>query len=144
MFWLDPNTGRRRRAVAQDRVAAAVRRGWRRLGRTQRRVAADAYGLSRKVTHLRPASPEAPNDAALAQRVESEIFRDPDVPKGRINVNVEEGVVVLRGALDRPEQIRDLERAARKVHGVKDVRSLLHLVDTPPPTAPDAPHASAH
>jgi osmotically-inducible protein OsmY len=54
------------------------------------------------------------------------------VPKGKININVEHGVAVLRGQLDQPEQIRDLEDAARKVPGIKDVESLLHLPNTPP------------
>ena len=43
------------------------------------------------------------------RRVESELFRDPSVPKGRLNINAEHGVVVLRGVTDSPDQIRTLE-----------------------------------
>ncbi len=132
MYLFDPAMGRRRRSLARDRSAGAVRRVGRRLGRVQRRVTADAYGLSQKLTHLRHIEDATANDADLAQRVESMIFRDPTVPKGKININVEHGVAVLRGQLDRPEQIRDLEDAARKVPGIKDVESLLHLPNTPP------------
>jgi osmotically-inducible protein OsmY len=63
--------------------------------------------------------------------VESHIFRDPEVPQGRINLNVEDGVVVLRGQLERPEQIRHLEASVRKVPGVKGVKNLLHLPGAP-------------
>ena len=76
-------------------------------------MSAEAYGLSRRATHLRREEPVAANDAALVDRVRSESFRDPDVPAGRINVNAEDGVVVLRGELERPEQIRKLEEVVR-------------------------------
>lgn len=39
-----------------------------------------------------PTPPEY-DDATLAQKVMSELFRDPHVPKGAINVNPENGVV---------------------------------------------------
>jgi osmotically-inducible protein OsmY len=138
MYLFDPSQGRRRRSLARDRSAATVRRVGRRLGRMERRVAADAYGLSQKVAHLRPADMTPANDADLAQRAESVIFRHVAVPKGRININVEHGRLVLRGAVDRPEQIRDLEAAARKVPGVVDVKNLLHLAHTAPPSTPSA------
>lgn len=133
MYLFDPVMGRRRRILLRDRTAAMLRRTGRRLGRFERRMAADAYGFRQRVTHLRPAGTELPNDADLAQRVESMIFRDQTLPKGRININVEHGVVVLRGALERDEQIRALEMAARKVPGVQDVRSYLHLTGSVAP-----------
>ena len=68
-----------------------------------------------------------PDDVTLAHQVESELFRDPGVPKGQINVNAENGKIVLRGEVGGPEMIRDLEDRARKVHGVSDVENLLHL-----------------
>lgn len=88
-----------------------------------------------------------PNDADLVQRVESEVFRDPDIPKGRINLNAEDGTVVLRGQVERPDQIRAVEKAVRKVHGVREVENLLHLPDMPAPNkraALDASHETIH
>ena len=78
----------------------------------------------------------------LAHKVETELCRDPSIDKERININAEDGVVVLRGELERPEQIRKLEEAVRKVPGVRDVRSHLHLPHTPPPNKQDALGAS--
>jgi len=75
----------------------------------------------------------AVDDATLVDKVESAIFRDPAVPKGRININAERGRVVLRGEVDQSEQISALEAAARQVPGVKDVENLLHLPGTPAP-----------
>jgi hypothetical protein len=34
--------------------------------------------------------------------VMTEVFRDPHVPKGAINVNVENGVGLLRGEIEEP------------------------------------------
>ena len=122
-YFFDSVSGARRRAEARDRLLAFLRRRQRDLGAVQ----AEAHGLVQKATHLREKPKPDLDDATLAQKVQSRIFRDPDVPKGQINVNAEEGIVILRGQVDRPELIRDLEKKTRKVHGVKDVENLLHL-----------------
>jgi osmotically-inducible protein OsmY len=131
MYFLDPDRGRRRRNMARDRLAAVFRGWFRGARRTGRRVAASAYGLRQKATHLTPLDPFPPNDATLALKVESEVFRDPDIPKGRININSEGGVIVLRGELEWPDQIKAVESAVRKVAGVRDVENLLHLPGSP-------------
>ena len=65
------------------------------------------------------------DDVTLARKVESELFRPADVPKGSISVNVNDGVVELRGELSDQKQIDELGDNARKIDGVKDVRNLL-------------------
>ena len=74
-----------------------------------------------------------PDDITLARKVETEIFRGPDVPKGKINVNAENGIVVLRGEAETPEMIEDLAKKARDVQGVRDVENLLHVPGVLPP-----------
>src|ERR1051326_5180517 len=108
MYFADPVSGGYRRGMLRDRLSATVRGAWRTLGRTGRGVAADAYGMGQHVQHLKPEDWSVPNDAALTQRVETELFRDTRVPKGRISVNAEAGIVVLRGELDSPEEIRSI------------------------------------
>ncbi len=66
------------------------------------------------------------DDVTLARKVETELFRPDDVPKGAISVNVNDGVVELRGELADQAQIDKLGVTARKISGVKDVRNLLH------------------
>jgi hypothetical protein len=66
------------------------------------------------------------DDVTLARKVETELFRPADVPKGAISVNVNDGVVELRGELPDQAQIDQLGDTARKISGVKDVRNLLH------------------
>lgn len=127
----DPISGKRRRALLRDRTAAFFRRGGRRAGR----FASHVRGFVQRATHLREV-PKDLDDATLADKIKSEIFRPADVPKGQINVNVQEGVVQLRGEVPSPEMIDDLEEQVRHIRGVREVENLLH----PPGTEPQMHH----
>jgi hypothetical protein len=133
-YFLDPSNGKRRRHVARDRVASFFRS----RSADARRGAEYAKGHMKGAAYeaTRPIQPDrpAPNDQALADRVKSEIFRPADAPKGTVNVNVEDGVVYLRGEVSRPEEIESLIGAAESVEGVRDVENLLHLPGTPAQT----------
>jgi osmotically-inducible protein OsmY len=131
-YFFDPQNGKRRRKMTLDRTAGFFRRSGRRAERARRAVASEAYGLKQKATHLREEEKPQPDDATLTRKVETEIFRGAEVPKGQINVNAESGVVYLRGEVERPELIADLETAARKVQGVRGVENLLHLPGAEP------------
>jgi osmotically-inducible protein OsmY len=134
-YFFDPQNGARRRNVARDRVLAFFRQSGRKASRAGRSVASEAHGLKQKATHPREESKPQPDDVTLARKVETEIFRDADIPKGKINVNAENGKVVLRGEVDDPSMIDDLEKAARKVMGVREVENLLHSAGSPAPTS---------
>jgi osmotically-inducible protein OsmY len=118
-YFFDPQNGRARR---KDAIKRIVRLSQRQGGR-----------LAGKATQLREGPKPQPDDVTLARKVESEIFRDADVSKGQINVNAEEGKVVLRGEVESPQLIEGLVSKARKVQGVQDVENLLH---TPGQAAP--------
>jgi osmotically-inducible protein OsmY len=90
----------------------------------------DIAGKQARIAHSWTPVPLPVNDETLRDRVESELFRDPDIPKGQININAEHGVVVLRGELDHPEEINAVERRVKKIAGVTEVRNLLHLTGT--------------
>jgi BON domain len=83
--------------------------------------------------------PKPLDDVAVTRKVETHIFRDASVPKGKIDVNTVEGVVWLRGEAKTPEMIKRLEREARSIPEVRKVENLLHLPKTPAPTRADAP-----
>jgi osmotically-inducible protein OsmY len=122
-YFFDPDNGKRRRKIAADRLAGLSRRQGKRLVKG---AAAKKQGLTQKATHLKEEPKPQPDDVTLARKVETEIFRDADVPKGKINVNAENGKIVLRGEVDSAEMIDDLVSKAGKVQGVQDVESLLH------------------
>ena len=111
-YFFDPDNGRKRRKEIIKRTTKAFR----------------------NATHLGEQEKAQPDDVTLARKVESKIFRDADVPKGQINVNVEDGVVYLRGELEQPDLIEDLGAQARNVHGVRAVENLLHVSGEEAPT----------
>jgi hypothetical protein len=126
VYFFDPDNGRRRRSVARDRLLATLRRLGGRAERAGRGVAAEAQGVSQKVQHLKE-EPKEYDDATLAQKVQSEIFRDEDAPKGKVNVNAAEGVVQLRGEVESQQLIDDLVKKTREVQGVREVENLLSV-----------------
>jgi BON domain len=124
-YMLDPEQGNRRRNVAAQRAANFARRGARELGKASRYMGNTLAG-KREMLMRGGRSNELLDDATLAHKVESVLFRDPHMPKGNINVNSEHGVVVLRGEVQTPEEIREIERRVRDIEGVQEVRSMLH------------------
>jgi osmotically-inducible protein OsmY len=137
MYFLDPERGARRRNVARDRLMATARDAQREAEQRAKYVASTAEGLARKAEHeisaVKSAATTTLDDYTLAQKVESELFRDPSFDKGKINVNAENGVVVLRGEVQRPEEINSIEAQVRRIEGVHNVDNKLHLPNTPPP-----------
>ena len=124
-------------------ASKAVKRKARRGPSTKERVAkiAGAVGITAAVAFVlakidrRKAAGKAKrafsgrkdyDDVTLARKVESELFRPADAPKGSVSVNVNDGVVELRGELPDQAQIDELGDNAKKIDGVKDVRNLLH------------------
>jgi osmotically-inducible protein OsmY len=73
------------------------------------------------------------DDLTVLDRVESEVFGRRGFPKDRINADVVDGRLTLRGQLDSEAQIREVADAAREVPGVLEVVVLLHLPGTPAP-----------
>lgn len=140
-YFFDPQMGRTRRAKVRDKVVKFVNRGSDRIERKARYVGATAQGLKQRATHA--GGQQAPeNDQTLAHKIESEVLSRWNVPKGKISVNAEGGIVYLRGQLDDANQISEVEQEARKVTGVVDVVNLLHLPGEPAPNKEDALRAS--
>lgn len=96
-----------------------------------RRLVGPAKGMAHNVI---PRRHEEMDDQTLADRVRSEIFRAPDAPKGDVSVDVQAGVVYLRGTADEAWTER-FAKEARKVQGITGVKNLLHLPGTPTPAA---------
>ena len=123
-WFLDPDRGGDRRTQAL---------GYARKGKEQAAQAGESFSQTVGSDDERAPAGERLNDPALQAKVESEIFRPDDAPKGDVSVNVEDGVVYLRGALDDPSAIESLRESASKVDGVRRVESLLHKPGEPAP-----------
>lgn len=68
------------------------------------------------------------DDATLLARVESELFRDRELPKGDIVMDAVDGVITIRGQV-AAELVEDVATRVGAVEGVVRVENLLH----PPP-----------
>jgi osmotically-inducible protein OsmY len=132
-YYLDGQNGRRRRHVTRDKALSVAKQASRRGRKLVHHVSSDARGYVERAKHVRGSAQEL-DDSTLVDKVESIVFRHRDVPKGQINVNAENGVIFLRGEVERPELVEALEARVRKVRGVKGVENLLH---TPGNAAPE-------
>jgi osmotically-inducible protein OsmY len=133
VYFFDTSSGKRRRHTMRDRAGALGRHRFRRARKLVDHATSDTYGLGQRLAHRLPHAAEELDDATLVDKVESIVFRDRDVPKGEININAENGVVFLRGQVDRPELVETLEARVRKVRGVRGVKNLLHTSGSPQP-----------
>ncbi len=133
-WFLDPDKGALRRNVTRDKAMSYARKGQEEAVRKADYASGVAKGAAHAVTPTGDGDAgERLNDPALARKVESEIFREEDAPKGSVNVSAQDGVVELRGQVDDPETIDRLVAAAEKVEGVREVKSLLHTPGEPAP-----------
>ena len=122
-----------------QRTAGIVRHSSRRGERIARRVASDAFGVVQRVRHIRQSPKPGMDDVTLARKVETEVFRPADSPKGDIDINAVDGVVYLRGEVKHADDIDELERRTRRIPEVRGVENLLHMRKTPAPTRADSP-----
>ncbi len=126
-FLLDPNRGRARRAQLLDQGGAAARKGTRAVGRTvhQLRSALTARAAAARAGRTLSAAPT--DDVTLNDRVRSIVFRESGVAKDNVSVNVERGIVVLRGEVPDEAARQALVAEVERIDGVWSVRDLLHL-----------------
>ena len=135
--FLDPDSGRRRRRQLRDQATSKASAGASHAATTASYAAGKAKGAVAAATPSMPGSHriEDVDDVTLARKVETEIFRDASAPKGQVSIDVQAGVVYLRGEVADPAWIERLADGARKVDGVKGVKNLLHRPGTRAPAA---------
>ena len=135
-WFLDPNDGTRRRNVVRDKAMKYARKGKDEAVHKADYAAGQVKDAASSAT---PSSPEDAeerlNDPALVQKVESEVFRGDDLPKDKISVNAENGVVYFRGEVPSQDVMDELTARARSIEGVREVENLTHLPGEPAKTA---------
>jgi uncharacterized membrane protein len=121
MCLLDPATGRRRRALIQDKTrhyATVAREG---AGKTSRDLGNRLSGVRHRATQLLDRG-DAP-DEVVAERVRSKLGRFAAHPRS-IDVEVHDGVARLSGVVGAGEA-EPLVRRVRHIPGVREVESRL-------------------
>jgi osmotically-inducible protein OsmY len=122
-------------------AAAAGAIAWLAKNQETAKSFANRYGgqLKGAATNITPGTGREPaeerlNDPALARKVESEVFRGDEIPKEKISVNAEYGVIYFRGEVPSKEAMEELTTRARAVDGVRAVENLTHLPGEPAQT----------
>ena len=137
MFVLDPQSGRRRRSLIRDKAV--------KFRNTVDETVTDelpqridylsgfATGAKHRVRKLVNGSDSRPeNEQVLVDRVLSTVFRDPDLPKGDVNIDASGTTVFLRGSIDDPAAREEIEKRVRDVEGVDHVVNLINQPDADP------------
>jgi len=70
---------------------------------------------------------ETIDDATITARVKTTLLNDPDVAGLRIDVDTFKGVVTLSGGVKTPAERDKAVAVARRVGGVRDVKSTLQV-----------------
>ncbi|MBF6025099.1 BON domain-containing protein [Lysobacter niastensis] len=136
MYLLDPNTGRRRRALIRDR-GVSMGHGAERYVRGKTRRAADRVkGVAARTRAT--FSGGAVDDDVLHDRIRSRLGHLVSHSHG-VEVHVHEGRVQLKGTVAE-EEFADLLRAVLSVRGVQNVESLLRTT----PSQVGSPHLGRH
>ena len=143
-FFLDNQSGNRRRKLVADKAGRFAREGGGTLQGAAQAVGAQTQGKAARFKSAATGGDSAPDDDnTLKDKVQSEVFRAADAPKGAVEVTVVNGIVELRGQVDDASQAEALELKTRMVSGVKDVRNMLHLPGETPPNIVGTPGVSS-
>jgi hypothetical protein len=128
MYLLDPDGGRRRRALARDKLASALAQSEDALGATGRDMANRARDVIARARTAVRGERDTP-DPVVAERVRAKLGHHVSHP-GSIEVVVAGGRVILAGPVLVGE-VDDLVRAVQRVRGVRDVESRLEVHQGP-------------
>ena len=121
MYLMDPDRGRRRRALARGKMTRAARQSSDALGATGRDLAHRTTGLAAKARHA--FGSEEVEDNVLVERVRAQIRRYVSHPRA-LDVHASNGDVILRGPILASE-VSGLIAAVEKIRGVHCVTSEL-------------------
>ena len=127
MYFLDPDRGRRRRALVRDQVAHAGHLASEAAAATTRDASHRMAGVAARVRGI-AADDHADNDV-LVERVRAQLGRVVSHPRA-IDVLASDGIVTLRGPILR-EEVGRLCRAVENIKGVRDVVNELDEHDEP-------------
>lgn len=136
MFVLDPRAGKRRRALARDKVVhlgnSMDELVNERIPSKMEYLSGVARGARYRSTPHHDGGQLPDDDQFITDRVMSIVFRDPNLPKGDINVNTVDQVVYLHGHVDDAKLVQEIEQRVRKVEGVRDVVNVINRPDVDP------------
>jgi osmotically-inducible protein OsmY len=70
---------------------------------------------------------ESMDDASITTRVKTALLNEPGVNATRVDVETAQGVVTLKGSVKSQEEEQKAVAVARRITGVRDVKSTLQI-----------------
>ncbi|HLE99181.1 MAG TPA: BON domain-containing protein [Gaiellaceae bacterium] len=126
-YFFDPQQGKRRRHVLRDRAAKLGRRAARVTAKKSRFVLGHLQGLVARSRQVVARPQVATDDRTVEQRIRSDVFRDAGISGRDVELEVEQGIVTLVGAVPSRAVADNVVARVRKVPGVRDVSDLLRV-----------------
>ncbi len=123
MYLLDPQQGRRRRALARDKAVHGMRLAGTALGKTSRDVGNRTRGLAARLEGRLKG--DGAGDEVIAERVRARLGHVVSHP-GAIEVRVEDGHARLSGPV-LADEVDEVLTSVRRVRGVRAVESRLEV-----------------
>ena len=123
MYMFDPDRGKRRRTLVQDKVTAAGHKAEDLAGKMTRDVRNRIYGTAAEIKSL--FSHEEVSDDVLVARVHSKLGRL-RVHDGALNVTANNGIITLRGPV-LTDELPGMLRSVRFVRGVRGIDNRLEV-----------------
>ena len=125
-YFFDPQQGKRRRHVLRDRAAKLGRRAARVTAKKSRFVLGHLQGLVARSRQVVARPQVATDDRTVEQRIRSDV-RDAGISGRDVELEVEQGIVTLVGAVPSRAVADNVVARVRKVPGVRDVSDLLRV-----------------
>jgi osmotically-inducible protein OsmY len=136
MYFLDPKSGHRRRAVARERARHYSRQAANQARAFSRNGAQRARGLAHQASELLSAvglfqgllRRPAPSDAKLQARALSKMGRIPHREPRTFDIQAHDGILTVTGTITDDEYER-LSKTLKKIPGVKKIDRQLSVGD---------------
>lgn len=129
MYFLDPDRGRRRRALYQDKIHSLTVRASDAIDVAMRDFGNRLEGIQARMNRLLSQRNDTPDDQVVVARVRAKLGRVVSHPHA-IKVAAQRGHLVLSGPILAHEK-SDLLAGVRTVHGVSDVEDKLEAYEQP-------------
>jgi osmotically-inducible protein OsmY len=129
MYYLDPDMGRRRRALLRDKMVAGRHDTERYVRKSARRASDELRGVAAEVRASAGLAPAPTSDHQMTERIRARMGRLVSRP-GAIDVTVSRGRVRLSGHILARER-QELISTVTKMDGVEGVDDQMQVHDEP-------------